>query len=84
MLKGQVRLRVLLPSGLITGIALSAYALSATLWMPNNVTSNDRQYGIFGVALALVDAIEKHNERNPAQSILFPCASASVPRTAPR
>jgi branched-chain amino acid transport system substrate-binding protein len=24
-----------------------------------------------GVALALVDAIEKHNERNPAQSILF-------------
>ena len=54
MLKGQVRLRVLLPSGLITGIALSAYALSATLWMPNNVTSNNHQYGIFGVALALV------------------------------
>jgi uncharacterized BrkB/YihY/UPF0761 family membrane protein len=54
MLKGQVRLRVLLPSGLITGIALSAYALSSTLWMPNNVTSNNHQYGIFGVALALV------------------------------
>jgi membrane protein len=54
MLKGQVRLRVLLPSGLITGIALSGYALSATLWMPNNVTSNNHQYGIFGVALALV------------------------------
>jgi hypothetical protein len=54
MLKGQVRLRVLLPSGLITAIALSAYALSATLWMPNNVTTNNHQYGIFGVALALV------------------------------
>jgi uncharacterized BrkB/YihY/UPF0761 family membrane protein len=54
MLRGQVRLRVLLPSGLITGTALSAYALSATLWMPNNVTSNNHQYGIFGVALALV------------------------------
>jgi membrane protein len=54
MLKGQVRPRVLLPSGLITGIALSGYALSATLWMPNNVTSNNNQYGIFGVALALV------------------------------
>ena len=54
MLKGQVRLRVLFPSGLITGIALSAYALSATLWMPGNVTSNNHQYGIFGVALALV------------------------------
>ena len=54
MLKGQVRFRVLLPSGLITGVALSAYALSATVWMPNNVTSNNHQYGIFGVALALV------------------------------
>ena len=54
MLKGQVRPRVLFPSGLITAIALSAYALSSTLWMPNNVTSNNHQYGIFGVALALV------------------------------
>jgi len=54
MLKGQVRPRVLLPSGLITGIALSGYALSSTLWMPNNVESNNHQYGIFGVALALV------------------------------
>jgi membrane protein len=54
MLKGQVRARVLLPSGLITAVALSAYALSATLWMPDNVTSNNHQYGIFGVALALV------------------------------
>jgi len=54
MLRGQVRLRVLLPSGLITAIAISAYGLSATLWMPNNVASNNHQYGIFGVALALV------------------------------
>jgi membrane protein len=54
MLKGQVRLRVLFSSGLITAIALSGYALSATLWMPDNVASNNRQYGIFGVALALV------------------------------
>ena len=50
--KGQVRLRVLSPTGLITAIAVSAYALSATLWMPDNVTSNDHQHGIFGVALA--------------------------------
>jgi uncharacterized BrkB/YihY/UPF0761 family membrane protein len=54
MLKGQVRLRALFPSGLITAIAISAYGLSSTLWMPNNVTSNNHQYGIFGVALALV------------------------------
>jgi membrane protein len=54
MLKGQVRFRVLFPSGVITGIALSVYAVSSTLWMPGNLTSNNRQYGIFGVALALV------------------------------
>ena len=54
MLKGQVRFRALFPAGLITAIATSAYALSATLWMPNNVASNNHQYGIFGVALALV------------------------------
>jgi uncharacterized BrkB/YihY/UPF0761 family membrane protein len=54
MLRGQVRLRALFPAGLITAIATSGYALSATLWMPNTVTSNNHQYGIFGVALALV------------------------------
>ena len=54
MLRGQVRVRALLPAGLITAIAISAYTLSATLWMPNNVTTNNHQYGIFGVALALV------------------------------
>jgi membrane protein len=54
MLKGQVRLRSLFPSGLITAVTLSVYGLSSTLWMPTNVTSNNNQYGIFGVALALV------------------------------
>jgi membrane protein len=54
MLTGQVRPRALFPSGLITAIAISAYGLSATLWMPGNVTGNAHQYGTFGVALALV------------------------------
>ena len=54
MLDGQVRLRVLVPSGLITGVGMSAYAVSATIWMPSTVTGNQRQFGFFGVALALV------------------------------
>jgi membrane protein len=54
MLMRQVRLRALWPGGLITGLALGVYGLTSTLWMPANVSKNTHQYGIFGVALALV------------------------------
>lgn len=54
MLMGQVRMRVLVACGAVTGLAMAAYAVSATVWMPNNVTSNFRQFGFFGVALSLV------------------------------
>lgn len=54
MLLGQVRRRVVLASGVITGIALTGYAASATVWMPGIVTRNQAQYGFFGVSLALV------------------------------
>jgi len=53
-LLGDVRGRVLLPTGLITGLLLSAFFLSATVWMPQVVTSNEEQFGVFGIALALV------------------------------
>ena len=53
-LLGDVRARALLPTGLITGITLALYAASARAWMPNVVTDNEEQFGIFGVALALV------------------------------
>lgn len=53
-LKGDVRWRVLLASGVITGVAMSGYAASATIWMPRVVTNNQTQYGFIGVALALV------------------------------
>ena len=33
-LQGEVRMRVLVPTGLVTGIALGGYALSAQVWMP--------------------------------------------------
>jgi membrane protein len=54
LLLGDVRWRVLAPTGLITAIAMLGYALSAAIWMPNVVTRNESQFGFFGVALALV------------------------------
>ena len=54
MLMGQVRWRVLIPSGVITAVAVGGYALSASVWMPEVVTRNQTQFGFFGVALALV------------------------------
>ena len=54
LLLGNVRLRVLVPTGVITGIAIAGYALSAAVWMPGVVASNEGQFGFFGVALALV------------------------------
>jgi membrane protein len=54
MLTGQVRWRVLFPTGVITGVAMEGYAVSATIWMPQVVIKNETQFGFFGVALALV------------------------------
>jgi membrane protein len=54
MLLGQVRWRALIPSGAITAVALTGFALSATLWMPQVVAKNQNQFGFFGIALALV------------------------------
>jgi hypothetical protein len=54
LLLGEVRVRALLPTGVITSIAMTAFAVSATVWMPEVVTSNEAQFGFFGVALALV------------------------------
>jgi membrane protein len=51
---GDVRARVLLPTGVITGVALTAFTASAPTWMPGEVTSNEAQFGVFGIALALV------------------------------
>jgi len=54
LLLGDVRVRVLASTGVITAIALAAFGLSASIWMPEVVTSNETQFGFFGVALALV------------------------------
>jgi hypothetical protein len=38
----------------ITGVVMSLYALSAAIWMPRSVLSNNRQFGFFGIAISLV------------------------------
>lgn len=54
MLGRQVRLRVLLPTGVLTGLGMTVYGATSPLWMPVAVTQNQHQFGFFGVALALV------------------------------
>jgi membrane protein len=54
LLLGDVRPRVLLATGVIIGVAMTGFAASATIWMPDVVTKNEAQFGFFGVALALV------------------------------
>ena len=50
----QVRLRALLPTGALTGIATLAYSVAAQWWMPQQIASNEAQFGFFGIALAFV------------------------------
>jgi membrane protein len=54
MLQRQVRWRPLLASAVITSTALTGYAISANIWMTHIVDSNQKQFGYFGVTLALV------------------------------
>ena len=54
MMQREVRLRALSATAILTGVALSFYALSAAVWMPRVVESNQAQFGFFGVTLALV------------------------------
>ncbi|HMR95901.1 MAG TPA: hypothetical protein PKE05_10205 [Microthrixaceae bacterium] len=54
LLLGDVRWRVLLPTAVISTITLLGFALTAALWMPYTVTRNLNQFGVFGIALALV------------------------------
>src|SRR3954452_16128248 len=54
MLKRQVRFRALIATGIVTGTGLAVYGVTAALWMPTTVGKNEQQFGLFGIALALV------------------------------
>ena len=43
---------VLVPTGVFIGIATFLYGATSFIWMPENVTSNENQFGVFGIALA--------------------------------
>ena len=45
---------VLVPTAVVTSLITFLYSASASVWMPETVTSNEAQFGLFGVALALV------------------------------
>jgi membrane protein len=54
LLLGDVRARVLVSTGVVTGIATGVFTLSASVWMPELVTKNEAQFGFFGITLALI------------------------------
>jgi membrane protein len=54
MLGRQVRFRVLAPTALLTGLGMTVYGASASIWMPRTVSQNESQFGFFGVALSMV------------------------------
>jgi membrane protein len=54
MLRGEIRYRALLPTGVITGVGTWVYALAASVWMPGNVTNQFAEFGAFGIAMAIV------------------------------
>jgi membrane protein len=54
MLDRQVRWRPLLPTALFTSGALVLFIISAQVWMPHTMKSNQHQFGTFGVTLAMV------------------------------
>jgi len=54
LLKGAVRWRVLLPTGLVTAVTMGFYTIYAQIWMSQVVKRNEAQFGFFGIALSLV------------------------------
>ena len=54
LLLGDVRARVLVPTGVVSAVTTAVYGASATIWMPELVIGNEAQFGVFGVALALI------------------------------
>jgi membrane protein len=54
MLDRRVRWRPLLATAVLTAGALVVFTISAQIWMPHTMKSNQQQFGTFGVTLALV------------------------------
>lgn len=53
-LEREVNFAVLVTTGTITGVLTLGYAFTAQFWMPNQIISNELQFGFFGIALSFV------------------------------
>jgi membrane protein len=54
LLGRRLRWHTLLPGGLLTGLAMSALAVVSVVYMPHSVGSSAGQYGVIGVAFAIL------------------------------
>jgi membrane protein len=46
--------RVLLPGGIVTGVAMSVLAVASIIYLPHSVGASASQYGVIGVAFAIL------------------------------
>jgi membrane protein len=46
--------RQVLPSGVITAIAMTVLSIASAIWLPHSVAVSAQQYGVIGVAFAIV------------------------------
>ena len=54
LLGRRLGLRVLLPGGLLTAVAMSALAVASIVYMPHSVGTSAARYGVIGVAFAIL------------------------------
>jgi membrane protein len=54
LLAGRVAWQRLMPAAIVTGTALTVFAAISAVYMPRSISSSAEQYGLVGVAFALV------------------------------
>jgi membrane protein len=53
LLMGRVRIRALLPCGLLTGVAVLALGRASVIFVPRAIHNNERRFGTIGVLIAV-------------------------------
>jgi len=72
-LRGHVRWRPLLPTGLLVGVGSAAYAGAASLWMSKVLEGNVEQFGFVGVGMSFVTWFVGFGFLLVASAALGPC-----------
>ena len=55
LLAGRIGFRALLPTGLLTAVALDVVGLFGKLYLPEHITTSGERYGLVGVTFAVVE-----------------------------